>query len=236
MVRIGVIEDDSNMRRTTKEIISKVIQGYEDIECKEFESAEAFQLEKEEYDIILLDIDLPGMNGVELGKKILRESKDTVLIYLTSYTEYAWESYLIEAYQYILKSNMEERLPLILRKAVGEKVKEKKDYRIFGNSYKKIKLYYKDILYIQKEKEKKYTEYVTKSGTYRERIPFGQILKEIDDARFVPIDRGHAINIQYIDQIDDCIIYMETEEEFKVSRVQLKTVKKHIAKYWRDFA
>ena len=41
MVRIGVIEDDSNMRRTTKEIISKVIQGYEDIECKEFESAEA---------------------------------------------------------------------------------------------------------------------------------------------------------------------------------------------------
>ena len=138
MVRIGVIEDDSNMRRTTKEIISKVIQGYEDIECKEFESAEAFQLEKEEYDIILLDIDLPGMNGIELGKKILRESKDAVLIYLTSYTEYAWESYLIEAYQYILKSNMEERLPLILRKAVGEKVKEKKDYRIFGNSYKKI--------------------------------------------------------------------------------------------------
>ena len=74
MVRIGVIEDDSNMRRTTKEIISKVIQGYEDIECKEFESAEAFQLEKEEYDIILLDIDLRGMNRTELGKKILRES------------------------------------------------------------------------------------------------------------------------------------------------------------------
>ena len=63
-----------------------------------------------------------------------------------------------------------------------------------------------------------------------------QILKEIDDARFVPIDRGHAINIQYIDQIDDCIIYMETKEEFKVSRVQLKNVKKHIARYWRDFA
>ena len=71
--------------------------------------------DSKEYDIILLDIDLPGMNGIELGKKILRESKDTVLIYLTSYTEYAWESYMIEAYQYILKSNMEERLPLILR-------------------------------------------------------------------------------------------------------------------------
>ena len=134
MVRIGVIEDDSNMRKVTQKIISKVIQEFEDVKCKEFGSAEEFQQEKANYDIIILDIDLPGMNGIELGKRIFRDSKDTILIYLTSYTEYAWESYLIEAYQYILKSNMEERLPLILRRVVGEKVKEKKDYRVFGNS------------------------------------------------------------------------------------------------------
>lgn len=235
MVRIGVIEDDSNMRKVTKKIISKVIQEYEDVKCKEFESAEEFQQEKVNYDIVILDIDLPGMNGIELGKRIFRNSKDTILIYLTSYSEYAWESYLIEAYQYILKSNMEERFPLILRRVVGEKVKEKKEYRVFGNSYKKIKLYYKDIIYIQKEKEKKYTEYVTKSGTYRERISFSQILKEIDDVRFVPVDRGHAVNIQYIDQIDEGFIYLETEEKFKVSRIQMTNVKRHIAKHWRDF-
>ena len=235
MVRIGVIEDDSNMREMTKKVIAKAIQEYEDVKCKGFENAEKFRQEKTDYDIVILDIDLPGMNGIELGKRILRDSKDTILIYLTSYTEYAWESYLIEAYQYILKRNMEERLPLILKRVVADKVKEKKDYRVFGNSYKKVKLYYKDIIYIQKEKEKKYTEYVTKGGTYRERIPFGQILKEIDDARFVPIDRGHAVNIQYIDQIDECIIYLETEEAFKVSRVQMTNVKKHIAKHWRDF-
>lgn len=236
MVRIGVIEDDSNMRKMTKKIISKVIQGYEDVKCKEFESAEEFQQEKTDYDIVILDIDLPGMNGIELGKRIFRNSKDTIIIYLTSYTEYAWESYLIEAYQYILKGNMEERLPSILKRVVDEKIRETKDYRVFGTSYKKTKLYYKDIIYMQKEKEKKYTEYITKSGIYKERIPFNQILKEINDARFVPIDRGHAVNIQYIDQIDDCNIYLETEEEFKVSRVQLTNVKKHIAKYWRDFA
>lgn len=236
MVRIGIIEDDSSMRKVTMKIIAKAIQEYGDVKCKEFESAEEFLQEKKDYDIIILDIDLPGVNGIELGKRILRNNKDTILIYLTSYTEYAWESYLIEAYQYILKSTMEERLPLILKRVVSEKVKEKKDYRLFGNSYKKIKLYYKDIIYIQKEKEKKYIEYVTKDSIYRERISFNQILKEIDDVRFVQIDRGHAINIQYIDQIDECIIYLETAEKFKVSRVQLANVKKQIAKYWRDFA
>lgn len=54
--------------------------------------------------------------------------------------------------------------------------------------------------------------------------------------RFIPIDRGHAINIQYIDQIDENFIYLETEEKFKVSRVQLANVKKQITEYWRNFA
>ena len=158
------------------------------------------------------------------------------MIYLTSYPEYAWESYLVEAYQYVLKIDMQERLPQIVGKVLDGLIKENKNYRIFGNSYKHMKLYYKDIIYIQKEKEKKYTDYITKNGKYRERISFNQILHEIDDRRFIPIDRGHAINIQYIDQIDENFIYLETEEKFKVSRVQLANVKKQITEYWRNFA
>ena len=179
---------------------------------------------------------MPGINGIELGKRLSKEGKQTKLIYLTSYPEYAWESYLVEAFQYVLKIDMQERLPEIVGKVLDELIKENKNCRIFGNSYKHMKLYYKDIIYIQKEKEKKYTDYITKNGKYRERISFNQILHEIDDSRFIPIDRGHAINIQYIDQIDENFIYLETEEKFKVSRVQLANVKKQITEYWRNFA
>lgn len=236
MIRIGVIEDDSNMRKIVSQIIEKEIQGYEEVKQKTFESAEEFLQEKVGYDIVISDIELPGINGIELGKRLSKEEKQTKLIYLTSYPEYAWESYLVEAYQYVLKIDMQERLSEIVGKVLDELIKENKNYRIFGNSYKHMKLYYKDIIYIQKEKEKKYTDYITKNGKYRERISFNQILHEIDDRRFIPIDRGHAINIQYIDQIDENFIYLETEEKFKVSRVQLANVKKQITEYWRNFA
>lgn len=236
MIRIGVIEDDSNMRKIVSQIIEKEIQEYEEVKQKTFESAEEFLQEKVGYDIVISDIELPGINGIELGKRLSEEGKQTKLIYLTSYPEYAWESYLVEAFQYILKIDMQERLPEIIRKVLEGLIKENKNYRIFGNSYKHMKLYYKDIIYIQKEKEKKYTDYITKNGKYRERISFNQILHEIDDSRFIPIDRGHAINIQYIDQIDENFIYLETEEKFKVSRVQLANVKKKITEYWRNFA
>lgn len=236
MIRIGVIEDDSNMRKIVNQIIEKEIQGYEEVKQKTFESAEEFLQEKVGYDIVISDIELPGINGIELGKRLSKEEKQTKLIYLTSYPEYAWESYLVEAYQYVLKIDMQERLSEIVGKVLDELIKENKNYRIFGNSYKHMKLYYKDIIYIQKEKEKKYTDYITKNGKYRERISFNQILHEIDDRRFIPIDRGHAINIQYIDRIDENFIYLETEEKFKVSRVQLANVKKQITEYWRNFA
>lgn len=236
MIRIGVIEDDSNMRKIVDQIIEKEIQGYEEVKQKTFESAEEFLQEKVGYDIVISDIELPGINGIELGKRLSKEEKQTKLIYLTSYPEYAWESYLVEAFQYVLKIDMQERLPEIVGKVLDELIKENKNYRIFGNSYKYMKLYYKDIIYIQKEKEKKYTDYITKNGKYRERLSFNQILHEIDDDRFIPIDRGHAINIQYIDRIDENFIYLETEEKFKVSRVQLANVKKQITEYWRNFA
>lgn len=89
MIRIGVIEDDSNMRKIVSQIIEKEIQGYEEVKQKTFESAEEFLQERVGYDIVISDIELPGINGIELGKRLSKEGKQTKLIYLTSYPEYA---------------------------------------------------------------------------------------------------------------------------------------------------
>lgn len=146
MIRIGVIEDDSNMRKIVSQIIEKEIQGYEEVKQKTFESTEEFLQERAGYDIVISDIELPGINGIELGKRLSKEGKQTKLIYLTSYPEYAWESYLVEAFQYVLKIDMQERLPEIVGKVLDELIKENKNCRIFGNSYKHMKLYYNSYL------------------------------------------------------------------------------------------
>lgn len=72
MVRIGIIEDDSSMRKVTMKIIAKAIQEYGDVKCKEFESAEEFLQEKKDYDIIILDIGLRRTVREELKKKRVR--------------------------------------------------------------------------------------------------------------------------------------------------------------------
>ena len=90
---------------------------------------------------MILDIRLPGINGIELGRILRERGKDTKLLYLTSYAEYAAESYLVEASQYILKESMDRRLPDILQRMISEEIEQKKDYRIVGIKRGKKKLF-----------------------------------------------------------------------------------------------
>ena len=86
-----------------------------DWESYGFEVAGAFSngrdvldfLQTQEVDIVITDIRMPDMSGLELGRRIQEESSGIYLVFLTAYLEYAAESYILEAYQYILKDDME---------------------------------------------------------------------------------------------------------------------------------
>ena len=145
MIRIGVIEDEARMREEVCRYVEKTAGDFAEIQCRAYESAErfledlfllnlqSFHLEENsEYEILILDIRLPGINGIELGRILRERGKDTKLLYLTSYAEYAAESYLVEASQYILKESMDRRLPDILQRMISEEIEQKKDYRIVG--------------------------------------------------------------------------------------------------------
>lgn len=95
----------------------------EDITTEIYKTAEEFLEVKKHYDVVISDIDLPGKSGIDLGRILKAEQKDICLVFLTSYAEFAVDSYVLEAYQYILKRDMKERLPAVLQKIYQEKQK-----------------------------------------------------------------------------------------------------------------
>lgn len=188
----------------------------------------------ERYDLVISDIELPGISGLELGKRIKGSNSDVYLVFLTSHSEFASESYIIEAYQYILKKDIEERLSPLVEKAVREIKKGYEEYRWVGTSQNKIKIAYKDIVCIQKIKGSKYAEYITENGKYMERLSMNQILEQIHSNAFVVADRGHTVNVNHIVRVRGNVIQMDNGEEITVSRVQSSQVKEKITAYWRS--
>ena len=105
MFQIAMIEDEEHTRQEVERLISREFEKLkvQDITTEIYKTAEEFLEVKKRYDVVISDIDLPGKSGIDLGRILKAEQKDICLVFLTSYAEFAVDSYVLEAYQYILK-------------------------------------------------------------------------------------------------------------------------------------
>ena len=98
--KIAVCDDE----RSVVEKIQNDISSYrEECQIDRFYSGEELLLSKGKYDIIFLDIDMHGMNGIETAKQIREKDKNVKIIYVTSYTDYVNYAFSVHAFAYLLK-------------------------------------------------------------------------------------------------------------------------------------
>ena len=236
MIRIGVVDDEKMFRDRISEIVVNVLKGEQvQTEIKKYADGTHFfeaLSAGETFDILLADIQMAGMDGMELGRRIRRNSPGMYIICITSYEEYAAESYRIEAFQYILKQDLESRLPGVIRELAYRLEEQEQEYRIVGNSVEKVKLFYKNIIYLYKSKGAKYVNYVTEEGIFRERISLESLLKELDSKIFIPVERGYVVNMKRICRISGDTLYLEKGYQVQVSRARLTMVKQEITRCW----
>ena len=193
MFQIAMIEDEEHTRQEVERLISREFEKFkvQDITTEIYKTAEEFLEVKKHYDVVISDIDLPGKSGIDLGRILKVEQKDICLVFLTSYAEFAVDSYVLEAYQYILKRDMKERLPAVLQKIYQEKQKESQNFFWIGGVTDQRKLYHKDIICIRKVKGQKYVEFVMVNGAYKERLALHQIFEDLKSPAFIFAGRSY---------------------------------------------
>ena len=127
-------------------------------------------LEKEQIDLVFLDIQMPRLSGIEIAKKI---SQKSLFIFTTAYSEYAVEGFDLEATDYLLKPISYDRffkaskkaidiLKLKINASVVGKEDFKKDFMFVKANFKLVKINYADILVFEGCRE--YIKIITKEG------------------------------------------------------------------------
>ena len=114
MVEIVVLDDDICCIEAIKDISRRHFEHVdEEYELRCHTDTEEFlnEMKERDCDIILLDMELPGTSGLEVGSKVKLCQPDAVLIFITNYVEYAVAAYEVNAFRYIPKIMMEEKLP-----------------------------------------------------------------------------------------------------------------------------
>ena len=174
------------------------------------------------YDLILLDIEMPGISGMEMPQKIKGYLPNVRIIFVTSHTEYAIDAFELSIFRYVPKNNLEIKLPAAVIDAA-------KEYTIqTANRMEKIP--YKDIFYIQRDG--KNASIVSSAGTSKVRKSLQQVFEELNAPEFIFIDRGYIVNIVQIMKISDSIAVLKNGEQLPISRSHLQEVKRQINQFW----
>lgn len=235
MFRIAVIDDNpvflEKSRRITESFFGEQKITYE-IKIYKYAALVLEDIKKDLFfDIFLLDIKMPEMNGMELARQICQIYDTSYIIFLTSYVQYSIRGYEYNAWRYILKSEMDVKLPLAYESLIGRLQQKKEKFYIIEHPKKILKILYEDIYYIYKDGKK--TVFVTKDCFWNDRVTLEQVMQVLDDPMFTRCERGNIVNIRHVMSMVGYELIMRNGERIPVSSRLIKTVKKAIIEYWK---
>lgn len=182
-----------------------------------FPSAEAFLFQCEEtqdFDILLLDIEMGAMNGVDLAKKIRCRNDAVQIVFITGYPDFIAEGYEVAALHYLMKPVSYEKLHAVLDCAAANLGKTEKRLCVtYDRSTDLVPL--SQILYA--EAQKQYVLIHTPDKTYRMKRSFAETVAELDEF-FFKCQRSFCVNLRHITRIMHNSVLLGNGEEIPISR------------------
>lgn len=216
-MRIAVCDDNPKELERIKGCFCR-IQGY-DLVCSYFDSTstvmEILKTENSPYDLYILDIEMPGMNGLKLAKSIREKDSRALFVFLTSYTRYMKDVFDVVTFDFIEKPISDEKLLQILERAATY-LNITSQHFSFGYRASRYSLKYDRILYIEKKGRQALIH--TFEDVYKTNMTLEQIWKQLNPKSFVHIHSSYIINLYNLDRKDNEIAIMRNGEKLHITK------------------
>ena len=204
-MKILLVDDEALALARLKRMLNTL--GYEDI-VESDNAQNALEVIKENnFDLVFLDINMPGTNGLELGYELRYQQEDLAIIFQTAYDEHALKAFDIGAVGYLVKPFSIEQLQTSIERVKTES-KSDQQFRLMSKNGENYYLFKpEDIYYVQADLSEVILR--TAKGFYYYAHKISELEKQLLDHDFVRIHRSYLININKIKE-------METIEQSKL--------------------
>lgn len=217
--RFAICDDDQDYARYLEGLAAAWAQGAGTaLEVERFPSAQAFLFrweERRDFDVLLLDIEMDGMDGVELARTVRRENDDVQIVFVTGYTDYIAEGYEVSALHYLTKPVNEEKLLQVLTRAVGRLKRNEKALTLVLPD-QTVRLPLPQVRYLEVVHN-----YVTVHAgrDYSVKRPLSELEKELD-GRFFRVGRSYILNLAFVRRASRTEAELTTGERIPLPRGQ----------------
>lgn len=235
MIKIAICDDEEKAVSQHKEIVKSSLQecgiGYEITTYTQSRNL-LYDITDDRffYDLILLDIEMPKISGMEIPQQIKGFLPNVKIIFVTAHTEYAIDAFELSIFRYVPKSNLELKLTAAVTDAARLiELEADREYTI-QTMNRMEKIPFKEIYYIQRDG--KNASIVSSVGVSKVRKSLQMVFDELNTPEFIFIDRGYIVNIIQIMKISGGMAVLKNGEQLQISRSHLQEVKQQINRFW----
>ena len=195
MIRIAIVDDEKVIREQIKKLIEK---KQIDCEIDTYGTGEDLLKADSVYDIIFLDIQMKGMNGIDTARALRQKAENMVLIFITGAKEYVFDAFDVAAFHYLLKPIDELKFYEVYNRGVlevGKRKQQAKGQLFVKTRSQNVTFNQSDILYIESRAKK--VEIHTKTDTVVAYGAIGELEKQLAGS-FYRCHRGYLVNMAFI--------------------------------------
>ena len=229
--KIAICDDEEQQREYLGEIVTAWAKKNRHlVNLKIYTESSAFLFdyaEEKDFDILLLDIEMPGTNGIELAKRIRKNSTAVQIIFVTGYYDYFSDGFDVSALHYLIKPVDDRKLFPVLDRA-ADNLSCRQRCVLVSTGEEDVKVPLADITYI--EAENVYVVIHTVRGDYRTRISLARFSEQLDDT-FLKVHRSYVVSLKYIRKITRKEITMQGGGEIPFRRGMYDDVHGALVKY-----
>ena len=227
-MKIAVCDDENKI---VEEITSYIKKDFPVSEVRTYSNGESFLAASEERpEVLLLDIDMPGISGMEVAAALTREKVSTLIVFVTAHDELVYDSFKYHPFAFVRKKFLEEELKIVLSDCEKQLMSRNKKF-VFQNASKLVTLSQSDILYF--EGQANYLAIHTTSDEYKMRSTMAGVEKELEDSDFLRIHKGFLVNLEHIRVLKTEELELDNGTVLPIGKSYSEAAKKSILKYMR---
>lgn len=228
MINIAICDDNQLFLNSLADTVSHLVKSEHNI--FKFTKAKDLLNRIEDYsgesiDIVITDIEMPELNGVNMAKELKNTQPRIQFIFVTNYTEYIQEVFTVNPVYYILKPVDENKLSEALEKAISQL--SESDKRCFNVTTKNkiVRIRLDDIKYVESYSRKIIVHEIRRNT---------ELLMKLDDFEkelppyFLRIHKSYSVNMNMIRSINNNRIELFSGEVLPVAKAKYPEIKKNI--------
>lgn len=202
-MRIAIVEDEAVYRTQLQDYLSRYQQEFgRRLEISCYDSGMAFVHQfRSQFDIILLDVAMPYMDGIESAKKIRQTDSDVVILFVTNQAQHAIRGYEVDAMDYILKPISYFAFSQRLNRAVSRVSRRNEPYLVLNMKSGPRKLKISSVRYIESRGHN--LIYHTADGEFTILGSLKDAEQKLESYHFIRCNKGLLVSLSHVDNVQD---------------------------------